>query len=106
MSQLFIWGLVLLCGSLFTACDFLSANWGKTGDLKSIVIVGFLSPVTYLFFGFLNREIKLGVAGSLVNLIIVIGTVLVGTFYFHEMLSKTQMLGLVFAGLAIVLLNA
>ncbi|MBW4681252.1 MAG: hypothetical protein KME19_14205 [Microcoleus vaginatus WJT46-NPBG5] len=106
MPKLFIWALVLLCGSLFTVCDSLSANWGKTGDLKSIAIVCLLSPTTYLCFGFLNQKIKLGVAGSLVNLIIVIGTVLVGTFYFHEMLSRTQMLGLAFACLAIVLLSA
>ena len=106
MPKLYIWVLGLLCGGLFTLCDSLSANWGKTGDLKSIAIVCLLSPSTYLFFGFLNKQVKLGVAGSLVNLTIVIGTVLVGTFYFHEVLSRTQMLGLAFAGLAIVLLNA
>lgn len=105
MSKILIIILVFLCGSLFTLCDSLSANWGKTGDLKSLVIVGFLSPTTYLLFGFLNQKMNLGIVGSLVNLIIVIGTVLVGVFYFQEVLTKTQLFGLVFAGVAIVLLN-
>jgi drug/metabolite transporter (DMT)-like permease len=48
---------------------------------------------------------NLGIVGSLVNLIIVIGTVLVGVFYFQEVLTKTQLVGLFFAGVAIVLLN-
>ncbi|MEY3869547.1 MAG: hypothetical protein RLZZ338_3438 [Cyanobacteriota bacterium] len=105
MSKILMIILVFLCGSLFTLCDSLSANWGKTGDFKSLIIVAFLSPTTYLLFGFLNQKMNLGIVGSLVNLIIVIGTVLVGVFYFQEVLTKTQLVGLVFAGVAIVLLN-
>ena len=105
MQNLLIWSLILLCGSLFTICDSLSANWGKTGDLKSMLIVCILCPTTYLFFGFLNRKIDFAVAGSVVNLMIVIGTVLVGTFYFHETLSQSQLIGLFFACVAIILLN-
>ncbi len=105
MQQMFIWALVFFCGGVFTLCDSLSANWGKTGDWKSIVFVCILSPITYLVFGLLNQKIDLGVAGSLVNLIIVIGTVLVGMFYFQEVLTTTQFLGLFLACCAIVLLS-
>ncbi|OCQ94670.1 hypothetical protein BCD67_04170 [Oscillatoriales cyanobacterium USR001] len=105
MKQLLIWALVLFCGGLFTVCDSLSANWGKTGDWKSIVLVCLLSPITYLVFGLLNQKMDLGIAGSLVNLIIVIGTVLIGAFYFQEVLTNTQLLGLFLACCAIVLLS-
>lgn len=105
MPKLYIWGLVLACGAIFTLCDSLSANWGKTGHWQSMAIVIVLAPFTYLLFGLLNQKVELGVAGSLVNLIIVLGTVLVGTFYFQEVLSVTQLIGLAFAMVAIVLLN-
>ncbi|WP_354634878.1 hypothetical protein [Planktothricoides raciborskii] len=105
MEKIWIWALVLFCGGLFTFCDSLSANWGKTGDWKSMAVVCLLSPTTYLIFGILNQKIDLGIAGSLVNLLIMIGTVLVGIFYFHEVLTSTQLLGLFLACLAIVLLN-
>ena len=105
MHKLFILGLVVLCGGLFTLCDSLSANWGKTGNWKSLIVVCILSPITYLLFGLLNQKIQLGIAGSLVNLLIVIGTVLVGIFYFNEVLTFTQFLGLFLAAIAIVLLS-
>lgn len=105
MQKLFIWALVLFCGGFFTVCDSLSANWGKTGDWKSMAFVCVLSPATYLIFGVLNQKVDLGIAGSLVNLLIVIGTVLVAKFYFHEVLTSTQLVGLFLACIAIVLLN-
>lgn len=104
MEKIWIWALVLLCGSLFTFCDSLRANWGKTGDGKSLALVFLLSPTTYLIFGRLNQKIDLG-AGSLVNFLIVIGTVLVGKFDFQELLTSTQIIGLFLACLAIVLLS-
>ncbi|MCC5628204.1 hypothetical protein [Nostoc sphaeroides] len=91
---------------IISNCDLLSANWGKTGNWKSLVIVCILSPITYLFFGLLNPKIELGLAGSLlVNLLIVMGTVLVGRFYFHEILTATHLVGLFFAFVAIILLS-
>lgn len=105
MSKLYTWGLVLFCGAIFTLCDSLSANWGKTGNWQSMAIVIVLAPFTYLLFGLLNQKVQLGIAGSLVNLIIVVGTVLVGTFYFQEAMTFRQLIGLAFAVIAIVLLN-
>lgn len=105
MPKLYIWILVLCCGGIFTLCDSLSANWGKTGHWQSMAIVIVLAPFTYLLFGLLNQKVQLGIAGSLVNLIIVVGTVLVGTLYFQETMTFQQLIGLAFAVAAIVLLN-
>jgi drug/metabolite transporter (DMT)-like permease len=105
MEKFLIYVLVALTGGLFILCDSLSANWGKTGSLKSLLIVFGLAPTTYLLFGLLNQKISLGIAGSLVNLLIVIGTVLVGNLYFHEVLTKTQLIGVFTACLAMVLLS-
>lgn len=105
MQSFLIWLLVIFCGAFFTLCDSLSANWGKTGDWKSMAIVCILSPFTYLFFGLLNQKVNLGIAGSLVNLTIVMGTVFVGIFYFHETLTSVQYIGPFLALVAIALLN-
>jgi multidrug transporter EmrE-like cation transporter len=53
----------------------------------------------------LNQKVNLGIAGSLVNLMIVMGTVFVGIFYFHETLTSVQYIGLFLALVAIALLN-
>ena len=105
MEKLYIYFLVLLSGGLFLICDFLSANWGKTSNFQSLLIVCFLAPMTYLFFGLLNQKVSLGLAGSLVNLLIVIGAVIVGNFHFHEVLTRNQLLGVFTACIAIILLS-
>ena len=101
MEKISVWLIAVLCAGLFITCDLLAANWGKTGSSLSLIIASVLAPSSYILFGYLNKKIELGVAGSLVNIMIVMGAVIFGYTYFHEALSSLQIFGLVLALVAI-----
>ena len=105
MSPLLTWALVIGTASLFIISDSLSAHWGKTGNIYSIIIMIFIAPLGYLFFGILNKKMSLAASSVLVNLMIIAGGVLVGIFYFKEILTLKQIIGLLFGAVAIVLLS-
>jgi len=104
-SLIVVWGLTLVSSGFFILCDSLSANWAKVGSRLSLAVVIVLSPTAYLLFGLLAGKVNLAIAGSLVNLMIMIGAVLVGLFYFKEKLTSLQWLGIAFAALAILTLS-
>lgn len=64
-----------------------------------------LSPIAYLLFGLLASRVNLAVAGSLVNLMIMVGAVLVGVFYFKEEITSLQWTGIVLGAVAILILS-
>lgn len=97
--------LVILSAVLFIFADSLSANWGKVGSMTSLVLMCIVGSAGYFAFGLLNQRVQLGIAGGLVNVMLVIGTVLVGWLYFGETLVLRQYVGLVISGIAILLLS-
>jgi multidrug transporter EmrE-like cation transporter len=100
-----VWVLTLVSSGFFILCDSLSANWAKAGSRISLAIVVILSPTAYLLFGFLVNRVNLAVAGSLVNLMIMIGAVLVGIFYFKERVTSVQWVGIGLGMVAILILT-
>jgi multidrug transporter EmrE-like cation transporter len=64
-----------------------------------------LAPFGYILFGKLNESTSLSIASGLVNMTIIIGTVLVGVFIFHDALTTKQIIGLLFAILAVALMS-
>lgn len=105
MQTVAIWALTLFSAGFFILCDSLSANWAKKTHLWSLAIVVVLSPVAYLLFGLLASRVNLAVAGSLVNLMIMIGAVLVGIFYFKEHVTSLQWAGIILGAVAVLLLS-
>ena len=106
MSTILVWTVTLASAGLFILCDSLSANWAKTASLSSLAMVSVLSSVAYLLFGYLAGRLNLAVAGSLINLIIMIGAVLVGVLYFKEHLRLQQWAGIGLGAAAIVILSS
>jgi len=100
-----VWALTLCSAGFFILCDSLSANWAKKSHLLSVAIVVVLSPIAYLLFGLLASRVNLAVAGSLVNLMIMVGAVLVGVFYFKEEITSLQWTGIVLGAVAILILS-
>ncbi len=105
MQAIVVWALTLCAAGIFILCDSLSANWGKKSHLWSLAIVVVLSPIAYLLFGLLASRVNLAVAGSLVNLMIMVGAVLVGAFYFKEHITGVQWAGIILGAVAIVILS-
>jgi multidrug transporter EmrE-like cation transporter len=105
MPTLAVWALTLLSAGFFILCDSLSTNWAKTSSVASVAIVIVLSPLAYILFGLLASRVNLAIAGSLVNLIIMIGAVLVGLLYFKEHVTMLQWIGIGLGAAAIAILS-
>lgn len=103
--QLYKWLLIIGSALLFIASDYLSAYWGKMGNASSLLLAFVTAPVGYYLFGLLNRNNSLSVSSGLVNTILIIGTILIGIFYFHDVITLKQKIGLVFAVTAVMLLK-
>lgn len=97
--------LVLSCAAVFIICDTLSAIWGKTLDPKYLTIIFALSPIGYFLFGRITTTQGLAISSGLLNCMIVISTVFIGVFFFGEELAVRQVVGLVFAVAAILLVS-
>jgi len=105
MPKFVVWALTLFSAGFFILCDSLSANWAKTSSISSVATVVVLSPIAYILFGLLASRVNLAIAGSLVNLMIMIGAVLVGLFYFKERVTQFQWAGISLGVVAIVILS-
>lgn len=90
---------VVGCALCFVFCDSMAALWGKKGNLWALAALIIFSPAGYLMFGYLNMKFKLALVAGWVNVLIAIGTILVGWLAFREQLSSRELCGL---GLAIV----
>ena len=105
MQAIAVWALTLFSAGFFILCDSLSANWAKKSHFLSLAVVVVLSPIAYLLFGLLASRVNLAVAGSLVNLMIMVGAVLVGVFYFKEHITGLQWTGITLGAVAILILS-
>jgi len=105
MPVIVVWILTLCSVGFFMLCDSLITHWAKTSSLSSLATVIVLSPVAYLFFGFVTSRANLAVGGAMVNLMLVIGAVLVGFFYFKENITAWQWTGISLGMVAIVILG-
>lgn len=104
MEHLYKWFLILSSAAMFILCDSLSANWGKTRNATSIIIMFALAPLAYLIFAELNKKESLSISSGLVNMMIIIGAILIGVFYFKDVITVKQGLGLFLAVLAVILM--
>jgi len=96
--------LVLLTASFFIICDTMSAYWGRNGGVIYLILIINLAPIGYFLFAFLNRTNSLSISSGLVNMMLIIGTVSIGIFGFHDALTIRQMVGLTFSIIAVALM--
>ncbi len=78
------WILIIGSALTFIFSDWLAANWGKNGSLLSLLLMCVVAPTGYVLFGLLNRYKSLSVSSGLVNVILIIGTVLIGVTFFDD----------------------
>jgi len=105
MGTFVVWGLTLFSAGVFILSDSLSTNWAKTSSIPSVIMVVVLSPLAYILFGLLASRVNLSIAGSLVNLMIMIGAVLVGLIYFKDHVTMLQWTGIGMGVISIVILS-
>ena len=104
-------GLAVSSALLFILCDALSAKWARVEggrySLTAVLYVGamiILATASYLLFGLLTKRVGVSVSSGLVNTSIVIGTILLGIFYFRDHLTVREAIGLMFAIVSVIML--
>jgi drug/metabolite transporter (DMT)-like permease len=97
--------LILGAAALFTLCDSLAADWGRSDRARSLVLVLAVGPVAYLLFGYLARHTPLALVSGYVNVTMAVGTMLVGVLVFGDVLSARQWCGIGLAVGGLVLLS-
>lgn len=95
------WLLIISSAGMFILADSLAANWGKNGSITSILLMCVIAPLGYLLFGKLNSMQSLSVSSGLVNMILIVGTVIVGITIFQDEVTTRQWIGLCLAFLAV-----
>lgn len=104
MHKLFFWSAIIACAFIFIACDAASALWAKTNN-KYFFLAIFISPLGYLLFGYINKYSSLSISSGLVNAMVIICTILIGIFYFGDVLKMNQIAGLLAAIFAVILMS-
>lgn len=99
------WSFVIGAALLFILSDAISAYWGKTQNKYALFAFCLIAPVGYIFFGLLNKDTSLSISSALVNICLLIGAILLGILFFGDHITQKQIIGLILAGGAILLLS-
>lgn len=89
---------------IFIISDSLAAHWSKNQNTTALGLLFAVAPIGYIFFGLLNKDRSLATSSGIVNMGLLIGTALVGTYLFQESINVRQIIGLGFALTAVFLL--
>ncbi len=96
--------LVVIIAGLFVAGNVITAHWAKTGQNLLWIPVFISAAVGYVLFGLLVKQTNLAIGAGLVDALLVIFSILIGVFILKDVVNTKQIIGLVFAILAAILL--
>jgi drug/metabolite transporter (DMT)-like permease len=93
---------------LFVLANSLAVQYGETRRLAILAICGITATAAYVFFAFLGAHKGLAATSAVVDVLIVVGSVLVGVILRGERLAPVQVVGIVMglAATAIILFGA
>jgi spermidine export protein MdtJ len=101
----YIWWL-LLSSVFFAVGDFATKKWADSPNypLGAVILVAYMLCSLAWLPAMLQKN-ELAVVGTVWSLLSMVATILLGTMYFKEVLTATQMVGIGFGLVACVLLN-
>lgn len=95
---------VVITTSFFVAGNYITAQWARTNNNLLWIPVFISACLGYVLFGFLIKRSNLSISTGLVDAILVIASILIGLFIFKDLISAKQLIGLILACIAVVLL--
>lgn len=101
-----VWHWILFAMVFYTIGEYYAKKFGNTSDIRFAVVawVGYAINAMF-FFPAISKYNSLSILGTLWNVFYVIITLFIGIVVFKETLAATQVVGLVFAFIAIILLS-
>jgi drug/metabolite transporter (DMT)-like permease len=104
MSAFYQFLLALLSSGFFVAANVITSHWSKTEQTLLLIPVVIFSFVGYILFGLLIKQSNLAISSGLVDALIVIFSILIGIFILNDTVTNRQLIGLILACLAVILL--
>jgi drug/metabolite transporter (DMT)-like permease len=104
-SFLVQWLLVAGSSIILVLCDILATYWGKTGNLLALISMSILAPLGFILFALLTQSKGLAISSGIVNMIVLLIGIGVGVGVFRDEITTRQVIGLLMALGAIVLLH-
>ncbi len=99
-----IW--LLISALFFAAGEYLSKLWAMGPSLRfTILVVMAYALGTLTWLPALLHKNQLAIMGTLWLLLATLATISIGIFIFHEQLNYFQIVGIILAAIAMILLN-
>lgn len=89
---------------MFVGGNTITAQWAKTNNHVLWIPIFLCAVIGYVLFGFLVRQTNLAIGTGLVDALLVVASITIGVFTFEDPVNTQQVVGLVFASLAVILL--
>ena len=95
---------ILIAVVVAVSANSISAIWAKQENKFSIwlLFVILISPLVFITYGLVTSKIGIALASSVVDALMIIGSIAVGLFIFHE---TNKIIGLQYVGMAFALLG-
>lgn len=95
---------VLVAVAVAVSANSVSAIWAKQESKFSIwlLFVILISPLVFITYGLVTAKIGIALASSVIDSLMIIGSIAVGLFIFHE---KNQIIGLQYLGMGFAVLG-
>ena len=104
MSFVLFWLLVSV--GFFAVGEYLSKSWALQPSVnKALLLISMYVAGTIAWLPAIHRGQTISVVGTIWSLLSLITTLFVGIIIFHETLTVTQIVGLCFGVVAVVLLS-
>ncbi|KKP43024.1 MAG: hypothetical protein A2639_01745 [Candidatus Staskawiczbacteria bacterium RIFCSPHIGHO2_01_FULL_34_27] len=95
---------IFVTTGFFVACNVITAQWAKTGQNLLWIPVFVCAMIGYILFGLLIKQTNLAVSSGLVDALLVVLSISIGIFILKDAVNTQQIVGLVLACLAVILM--
>ncbi|MEK7208858.1 MAG: hypothetical protein AAB677_01205 [Patescibacteria group bacterium] len=95
---------VIIAVIVAVSANSISAVWAKPENKFSIWLLAviLISPLVFITYGFVTSRIGVALASSVIDSLMIIGSIIVGLFFFNEW---NKILGLQYLGMGLAVLG-
>ena len=102
----YVWGLVVCDAALFVLSDIIAILWAKRMEWQLLAVTFVLAGMGYALFAIVYCiERSLSVTTTVVSIVAMLGSVVVGVCFFGDAFTPRHALGIVAALVAVWLLH-
>src|SRR3989344_7511959 len=104
MNTFYQFLFVFITTGFFVAGNVITAQWAKTGQNLLLIPIFIVACIGYVLFGLLIKQTNLAISTGLVDALLVVLSISIGIFILKDAVNTQQIVGLVLACLAVILM--